>query len=90
MATLEFKFETGNIPISRIVNAIATYNGYQDTAPSPLDANVSIPNPETKQQFAKKVIKDIIISMVKAQEINEIKKVAEEQAKNSVTPISLT
>lgn len=48
---------TLNVPdqatADRIVTALCAVNGYQDTVPDPANIGQTIPNPQTRQQFAK-------------------------------------
>lgn len=86
MATLTFSFDTGNVPISRIVDAMAIKYGYQATIPDPENAGGMIPNPETKAQFGRRQIRNIIVSAVKEAEVLAAREVAE----SSVTEVTLT
>lgn len=59
MATLSFTFDTGNVPLSRIVDAFAIRYRYQPT----IDGQ---PNPETKAEFARRMVRAHIIETVKS------------------------
>lgn len=78
MAILNFSFDTGSVPLSRINNAIASQYGYQDT----INAQ---PNPETQIQFSRRMIGDLIKNIVKNQEVFTTTKAAV----NTVTEITL-
>jgi len=86
MATLSFSFDTGSVPTSRITNALATNYGYQATIPDPQNPESTIANPETKAQFAQRMVKKFLIDNVKAAEINAARVTAEV----GVTEIALT
>lgn len=82
MATLLFSFETGTVPLSRIVDSICAEFNYKPMVNS--EGNPSsplIPNPETKANFARRMIKEYIIKIVKNQDTAT--------AAQSVTPIDL-
>lgn len=64
MATLNFSYETGTVPLQRIVDGMANKFGYRDTIPDPAHPGEYIPNPETKQQFGRSVVKRFIINAV--------------------------
>lgn len=55
MATLTFTFETGDVPLSRIIDAFAGLNGY-------------VPGDETKEQFARRMVGKRIEDMVRQYE----------------------
>jgi hypothetical protein len=61
MATLNFSFDTGSVPLSRIVDAFATAYRYHAT----IDGQ---PNPETKAQFARRMVKHYITQIVLTEE----------------------
>lgn len=86
MATLTFSFDTGSVPLSRIVDAMAIHYGYQANLPDPNNAGSTIPNPETKSQFAKAQIRRIIMEAVKSAEVTQ----AHITADATVTDITLT
>lgn len=64
MATLTFSFETGGVPLTRIIDAFATAYSYSATL-----NDGTTPNPETKAQFAKRMVRDFIINTVRSQEV---------------------
>lgn len=84
MAQLQFTFDTGNVPLSRINDSLALEFGYQSIIRDPIQGD--IPNPETKAQFNKRKIKEFIIDAVKNQDI----RTARTTADAGVTPINLT
>lgn len=89
MATLSFSFETGSIPISRIINGLAFQFGYNDTIPNPdygvvEGAPTTLPNPQTKAQFVKQKIKRFIVDGVHAAE----KTLAERAIRDSIPPVN--
>lgn len=69
MATLNLSFETGSVPLSKINNAIALEFNYQENIPDIANPGQTIPNPETKSQFSKRMIGNIIKSIVKNQDL---------------------
>lgn len=59
MPTLTFTFDTGIVPLGRIVDAIASVNGYSATLKD------GTPNPQTQAQFAREFVKKYIVSTVR-------------------------
>ncbi len=86
MATLSFSFDTGNVPVSRIVDAVATVYGYNPNVVDPNNPAQTIPNPQTKAAFAKQVIRKILIDAVREAEVRTARLTAEA----AVTSIDLT
>lgn len=86
MATLSFSFETGAIPTSRIVNALAANYSYQATIPDPQSPGDTIANPESKADFAKRMVKRYLIDNVRSYELGQARATAEA----TVTEIALT
>jgi hypothetical protein len=70
MATLQLTYDTGAVPIARIVDAFATHFGYSDT----IDGQ---PNPESKAVFARRVLGEHIAKIVREEEVRAAMKVAE-------------
>ncbi len=62
MALITIQFDNLHTEYTRTINAIATYNGYKALPP---DGSA---NPLTKEQFARKVIKEIVRMQVRAVE----------------------
>jgi hypothetical protein len=79
MPTLTFSYDTGNVPLSRIINSYAEQFGYVDTINGQ-------PNPETKAEFARRMVRTQIVSVVRASEVGT----AIKTAKDAVTPIDIT
>lgn len=79
MATLTLVYDTGAVPLSRITDAFASRYRYMDT----IDGEA---NPETKAQFARRMVKEHIITVVRQEE----QKVAIQAANAGVTTVSLT
>lgn len=72
MATLTFTFDTGAVTTAEILNAFATRYGYQTTVPDPNapepppgQMRPLIPNPETKAVFARRMVREYIIGIVR-------------------------
>ena len=74
MAKLDFTFNTGDTPVSKIVDAIANEYGYRETIID--DTGKEIPNPQNKAQFAKHCIKNYIIGIVRKADLLEVSRVA--------------
>lgn len=90
MATLKFEFDTKQIPLSRIVDAFAYKYDYQATIPNPEDPEQTISNPETKAAFARRMIKNHIIQVVKEGEYVNTENTIRASVEGAViTPISL-
>lgn len=69
MPTLTFSYDTGAVPLSRIVDGVAAFHNYQAMiTPNPQEPGTQIPNPESKSQFASRMIKQHIIMMVRSSE----------------------
>lgn len=83
MATLKFEFDTGSVPLSRIVDAICSHYDYQSEVRG--ETGELVPNTETKAQFARRMVKEHIIKIVK----NEDTESAVRTAKQAVTSIDL-
>lgn len=81
MALLTFSYDTGAIPLLRIVDAFASQHGYSPF----LDDGVTS-NPETKAQFTRRVIGRFIKDVVRAAET----KAAEDAARDGIVDIPLT
>lgn len=79
-------FNTGSVPLSRIVDAMALIYGYPENIEDPENPGQTIPNPQTKAQFAKEQIRWIIVDAVREAEARAARATAE----SSVTPIDLT
>jgi hypothetical protein len=80
MPILTFSFDTGTVPLTRIIDAFALAYNYKTTLP---DGSA---NPETKANFARRMVKENIIGIVKSQET----KTAIETAQGTINPIVLT
>ena len=81
MALLLFQYDTGAVPISRIVDAFALQHGYE-----PFLEDGVTPNPETKAQFTKRIVGRFIKDVVRAAET----KAAEDAARGGIVDIPLT
>lgn len=79
MPILNLSFDTGNVAIARITDALAMANGYQATVGGQ-------PNPQTKAQFARNCVKNYITRTVRDYEREAARKTAEA----SVTDVALT
>jgi hypothetical protein len=86
MATLSFSFDTGTVPVARIIDAMALEYGYQATIPDPANPGQTIPNPQTKAQFGKAQIGRIIKEAVRNQE----RQAARAAAEAGITDIPIT
>lgn len=75
MATFTLTFDTGAVPLSKITDAFASAYDY--------DAVVDgAPNPETKAQFTRRMIRHLIVQVVRGQDAKA--------AATAVAEISLT
>jgi hypothetical protein len=79
MPMLTLTYDTGSVPLSRINDGFAAAYGYQPTI------NGS-PNPETKAEFSRRMVREYIKGVVKGQEVEAARKTAEA----GVTEITLT
>jgi len=86
MPTLNFSYNTGTVPLARIIDAFATAYGYKATISDPDVPNQTIPNPESKAEHARRRVKEYIREIVKSQELNDARRTAE----TSVTEVALT
>jgi hypothetical protein len=86
MATLSFSYNTGSVPLSRIVDAMAVVYGYPVNVDDPENPGQTIPNPQTKAEFGRAVIRRIIIDAVREAELRPARVTAE----SSVAAIDLT
>lgn len=77
MPNLTIPFDTGNVSIARIANAYAEVYGYSATVPDPVKLNEFIPNPMTKAQFIRHVIRQHIIATVREADLRAVKASAE-------------
>ena len=84
MPQLNFTFDTGQVPLSKIIDAFASAYNYKDMIQTSPDDPTLIPNPETKQQFARRMVKNYIIDMVRAEDIKTA------QMTINILPINLT
>jgi hypothetical protein len=86
MATLNFSYNTGTVPLSRIVDAMAVVYGYPANIEDPENPGQTIPNPQSKADFGRAVIRGIIVSAVREAEL----RTARATADASVANIELT
>jgi hypothetical protein len=84
MPILTFSFDTGSVPLSRVVAGLATSFNYK-----PLLTDGSA-NPETEVQFAKRMVKQFIIAQVRNAEVQTAIMTAAGAANASVQEIPLT
>lgn len=76
---------------SRVTNGLAGQYNYQATIPAPNPLNPPVPNPETKAQFAKRMVAKFIKDSVKAFEATQAAGTARDTASADVeTTITLT
>lgn len=60
--------------LNRAINGVASHHGYQNQIEDPADPGQMIPNPETKAQFAKRMIRFVVKSwIVQAEAVGEAK-----------------
>lgn len=85
MATLTLTFDTGSVPLTKIHDAFASAYNYQATKPNPSNPGQTIPNPENKTDFTRRMVKQYIEDVVKSQDF----KSARANAEANVSPITL-
>lgn len=85
MAVLSFSFDTGDVPLSRIIEGVAFAYEYPEVVPDE-SGNSTIPNPESKEQFFESKIKSTILGAVRAAELTKARMAAE----STITDITLT
>ncbi len=66
--------------VNDVIDGIAFQNGYKDNIQDPDDPINTIPNPESKTAFAKRMNRKWIRDNVRAWEANQSQKTAREQA----------
>jgi len=66
--------------LTRVIDGIAYQHKYHDNIPDPNDPSNTIPNPESKIDFAKRMNRDWIRTNVRAWEANEAADDARETA----------
>lgn len=76
MPTLEFTFTISAANLTRVVQGVAYQNNYQDFVEDPENPDEMIPNPETKGQFAKRMVKGYIKNCTTAWEANQASETA--------------
>lgn len=74
--------------LTRVLNGFAAHHGYKDTLENP-DGTTS-PNPETKIQFARRIIRRFVLDSVKAYEAPIAAETARQTAIADVDTIVLT
>lgn len=76
---------------NRVTNGLAGQYNYQATIPAPNPLDPPVPNPETKAQFAKRMVAKFIKDSVKAFEATQAAGTARDTAAADVeTAIALT
>lgn len=71
MPTLNFSFTVSEVNKARIINGVCYQNNYRDQIEDPENEGEMIANPETKAQFAKRMIKEYIKNNVRAYEVSK-------------------
>lgn len=89
MASIQITIPDG--VAARVTDGLAGQYNYQATIPAPNPLNPPVPNPETKAQFAKRMVANFIKDSVKAYEATQAARIARDTAAASVeTAITLT
>lgn len=70
MATLTLTYDTGNVTLATIMNAFAEEYGYQDTINGQ-------PNPESKADFARRIVRQYIVSVIRANNLRHARAAAD-------------
>jgi hypothetical protein len=86
MATLTLTYDTGNVSLTRIQDGLSGAYGWTATIPDPANPAQTIPNPETKAQFARRVVGNFIRTTVRNQEAA----VAKAAAEAAIADVTLT
>lgn len=87
MAEITFTYDTGDVEVSRIYDAIAEIAGYSEFIYTPEAPAQPIVNPQTKESFARDVwLKSLIVSTVRESDT----RAAIAAARASVEDITLT
>jgi hypothetical protein len=84
---------TINIPdnvLQRVVNGVAVAHGYQERIPDPANPDATIPNPQTRAQFAKAMLVKFVKDSVKQAEAIEAAEAARQQAARDADLINIT
>ena len=75
----------------RVLSGICGQNGYQETVPDPENAEATIPNPESKDVFAKRIVMQFIKNNIITYEANRDIEAAKQAAiSKAETEISLS
>lgn len=82
MATISFTIP--DAILARVNDGIAKFHNYQDQIPDPGDPASTIPNPETKAQFNKRMIKETVKNWVVQSETNDGAITARDTARTEV------
>lgn len=72
--------------LARLADAVARRQGYRDTIQDPLDPTKTIPNPETKAQFVRRWLINMLKNEVVLDELQQRTKQAQSDAAAN-TPI---
>lgn len=87
MATLQIgSFETGNVSVTEILEALGTEWGYQPTVPDPQNPGQTMPNPQNRAGFCREQLKRILTEAYR----NGKRKVLVQQAEAAVPNIDLS
>lgn len=65
---------------ARVTNGLAGQYGYKATIPAPNPADPPVPNPESKAQFARRMVRQFIHETVKAYEASQAANTARDVA----------
>ncbi len=79
-----------DVQLARLADAVARRQGYRDTIQDPLDATKTIPNPETKAQFVRRWLINMLRNEVVLDELQQRIKQAQDDAVANAPVMDIT
>jgi len=76
--------------MARLAEAVARRQGYRETIQDPLDATKTIPNPETKAQFIRRWVINMLKNEVVLDELQQRIKQAQDDAVANAPVVDIT
>jgi len=76
--------------LARLADAVARRQGYRDTIQDPLDATKTIPNPETRAQFVRRWLTNMLKNAVVLDELQQRIKQAQDDAVANAPVMDIT
>jgi len=77
-----FSVEIADEDVQRVIDSICINYGWKSLLPDPSNPVSNIPNPESKQVFANRIVREFLSENVKKREIDELKSNLEKQLVN--------